>query len=126
MATFQEPNQTKLAKLERQICINSTNDALLKIFNKVADLPVTFANSSRICSFVLLFGMEPTNSLLLATEMHTPMCLPGRISLLLHCKKKASVRKRKRQQNVAHGNLLRLHISRDFQHVEYILITLMH
>lgn len=32
--------------------------------------------------------MEPTNSLLLATEMHTPICLPGRISLLLHCKRK--------------------------------------
>lgn len=29
--------------------------------------------------------MEPTNSRLLATEMQTPMCLPGRISLLLHC-----------------------------------------
>ena len=50
------------------------------------DSPVTFANSSTICSFVLLLGMEPTNSLLLATEMHTPICLPGRISLLLHCR----------------------------------------
>lgn len=49
--------------------------------------PVTFANSSTIWSFVLLLGMEPTNSLLLATEMHTPMCLPGRISLLLHYEK---------------------------------------
>lgn len=51
-----------------------------------ADSPVTLANSSTICSFVLLLGMEPTNSLLLATEMHTPMGLPGRISLLLHCR----------------------------------------
>lgn len=58
-----------------------------------ADSPVTFANSSTICSFVLLLGMEPTNSLLLATEMHTPMCLPGRISLLLHCNNKKKKRK---------------------------------
>lgn len=58
--------------------------------------PVTFANSSTICSFVLLLGMEPTNSLLLATEMHTPMGLPGRISLLLHCR---SEDKRGRSEN---------------------------
>lgn len=31
--------------------------------------------------------MEPTNSLLLATDMQTPMCLPGRISKLLHWKR---------------------------------------
>lgn len=49
-------------------------------------LPVTLANSSTICSFVLLLGMEPTNSRLLATEIQTPICLPGRISWLLHWK----------------------------------------
>lgn len=51
-----------------------------------AILPVTFPNSSIICSFVLLFGMDPTKSLLFATEMQTPMCLPGRISWLSHWK----------------------------------------
>lgn len=62
----------------------------MKLLNKSkdgTDSPVTFENSSTICSFVLLLGMEPTNSLLLATEMHTPICLPGRISLLLHCRR---------------------------------------
>lgn len=64
-----------------------------------ADSPVTFANSSTICSFVLLLGMEPTNSLLLATEIHTPMCLPGRISLLLHCKSMENSADKTKEQN---------------------------
>lgn len=45
-----------------------------------SNLPVTLLNSSRICSLVLLLGIEPTKSLLLATEMQTPMCFPERIS----------------------------------------------
>lgn len=65
---------------------------LLK-FRAAANSPVTFENSSIICSFVLLLGMEPTNSLLLATEMQTPMCLPGRISLLLHWRKSGGAEK---------------------------------
>lgn len=52
--------------------------------NTVIDLPVTLLNSSTICSLVLLLGIEPTKSLLLATEMHTPMCFPERISWLLY------------------------------------------
>lgn len=51
----------------------------------LSSLPVTLENSSTICSFVLLLGMEPTNSRLLATDIHTPICFPGRISWLLHC-----------------------------------------
>lgn len=63
------------------------NNLTLDVYGRaVIYLPVTLANSSTICSLVLLLGMDPTNSLLLATEIQTPMCLPGRISLLLHCK----------------------------------------
>lgn len=48
--------------------------------NQGCFLPVTFENSSTICSLVLLLGIEPTNSRLLATDMQTPICFPGRIS----------------------------------------------
>lgn len=68
-------------------------DWLLHTIRAAANSPVTFENSSIICSFVLLLGMEPTNSLLLATEMQTPMCLPGRISLLLHWRENGGEKK---------------------------------
>lgn len=73
-----KPNKCMASQSSKNESAKKTN----KKQNKT--VPVTLLNSSRIFSFVLFFGIDPTKSLLFATEMHTPMCLPERISWLSH------------------------------------------